>query len=64
MSQEVYYIEEIIAYRVVDGQGQYLIKWVGYDEMTWEPADIIREDDPEIAEMYDAEILLELSRGR
>lgn len=32
-----YEVENILKKRVSKGQVQYLVKWYGYNEMTWEP---------------------------
>ena len=37
-NQEEYEVEEAVDTRLHRGKIQYLIKWVGYDEKTWEPA--------------------------
>ena len=36
--EEEYEVEEAVDARLHRGKIQYLIKWVGYDEKTWEPA--------------------------
>ena len=35
--QERYLVEEILSERVFKGKVQYLVKWIGYNEPTWEP---------------------------
>ena len=36
--QEEYHIEQILEHRIdLEGRYQYRIKWLGYDEITWEP---------------------------
>ena len=33
--EETFSVEEILKHRVIRGQVQYYIKWVGFDEKTW-----------------------------
>ena len=40
----VYLVEDLWDVRVLNGVKQYLVKWDGYDEMTWEPEDNINSD--------------------
>ena len=35
--QDRYLVEEILSERVFKGKVQYLVKWIGYNESTWEP---------------------------
>jgi hypothetical protein len=50
-----YQVERVEDSRVYRNQLQYLIRWTGYDQMTWEPAkdvdrlravDVFHEEDP------------------
>ena len=34
---ERYFVEEILSERQHRGRRQFLVKWIGYDEPTWEP---------------------------
>ncbi|RWS24196.1 chromobox-like protein 5 [Leptotrombidium deliense] len=44
-SDDVYDVEEIKAKRVVSGRTEYLVKWKGYDEESWEPSANILDDE-------------------
>jgi hypothetical protein len=48
-------VERILEKRGEDGEEEYLIEWWGYslDEATWEPAENIREDAPDVVEEYE-----------
>ena len=37
--EEEWLVEKIVSYRIRHGKLQYLVKWTGYNELTWEPAD-------------------------
>ena len=37
--EDEYYIEEILDSQIRRHKLQYLVKWTGYDEPSWEPAD-------------------------
>lgn len=41
--EEEYQIESIQDQRKVRGRQQYLVKWAGYDDPTWEPAEYLAE---------------------
>ena len=32
-----YFVEEILSEQQHRGRRQFLVKWIGYDELTWEP---------------------------
>ena len=51
---ERYVPERIIKHRTRKGQLQYLVKWERYpeDESTWEPADRLQEDVPNLVRIY------------
>lgn len=51
-----YAAEAIRRTRRLKGVQEFEIKWVGYDEHdnTWEPASVIREDDPELVARFEA----------
>ena len=40
---DIYYVERIVDDKKVRGAQKYLIKWVGFDELTWEPASNIQD---------------------
>jgi hypothetical protein len=40
-----YEVEQILNHREVNGKMEYLIKWKGYDEETWEPEQNLHDDD-------------------
>ena len=42
--KNVYSVDNLFDVRVLNGVKQYLVKWDGYDEMTWEPEDNINSD--------------------
>lgn len=47
-SNDIYFIDQLLRMRTKDKEKQYLVKWQGYSERTWEPAsnipsEIIRE---------------------
>jgi len=42
--KNVYLVDNLFDVRVLNGVKQYLVKWEGYDEMTWEPEDNINSD--------------------
>ena len=35
-------VEEILHSKLVRRTLKYLVKWVGYDEITWEPAELLK----------------------
>ena len=41
--QEEYHVDEILDFRMFRRRVQYLVKWVGYDQPTWEPATNLQE---------------------
>ncbi|GES99549.1 DDE-type integrase/transposase/recombinase [Rhizophagus clarus] len=51
---ERYVPERILKHRTRKGQLQYLVKWERYpeDESTWEPADRLQEDVPNLVRIY------------
>ena len=50
-----YTLDYISDTRLVGGVKQYQCKWVGYRAKSWEPADIIEEDDPDAVREFEAE---------
>jgi hypothetical protein len=50
-----YTLDYISDTRLVGGVKQYQCKWVGYRAKSWEPADIIEEDDPGAVREFEAE---------
>ena len=47
-----YVVEEIVDYRVRYRRPQFLVRWEGYDELTWEPAKDLELDAPERVEDF------------
>ena len=45
-------IEKIMNDRINEGNRELSIKWLGFEECTWEPENIIAEDVPEMVEKY------------
>lgn len=52
--EERYAIEAIKGQRMIDGRREYLCKWIGYDEETWEPDDMLKVDVPELIGKFNA----------
>jgi hypothetical protein len=50
-----YTLDYISDTRHVGGVKQYQCKWVGYRAKSWEPADVIEEDDPDAVREFEAE---------
>ena len=50
---ERYTVESIISIRLRGKKVEYLVKWEGYDEATWEDAKQITEDAPEAVREYE-----------
>jgi hypothetical protein len=49
-----YTVKAITSHRTsADGLKEYQVKWVGYRATTWEPARIIQEDAPRVAQAYE-----------
>lgn len=49
-----YTVKAITSHRTsADGSMEYQVKWVGYRATTWEPARIIQEDAPRVAQAYE-----------
>ncbi len=48
-----YEVEQVTHSRIKAGVRQYRVKWVGYDEATWEPASVIEQDAPEEAKQFE-----------
>jgi hypothetical protein len=51
-SFEKYDIEKILDDRYSEENQEVLVQWKGFDEPSWEPESIIREDVPEMLEQY------------
>ena len=47
-----YDIDAIVGHRQFRGRKQYRVRWIGYDEETWEPESMLNEDAPDIVEDY------------
>jgi hypothetical protein len=45
-TSNIYEVEKIDGHRIRNGRLEYLIKWAGYRERTWEPVENLRLDDP------------------
>jgi Chromo (CHRromatin Organisation MOdifier) domain len=67
--QEEYFVEQILDQRVARGRGrggprrlQYLVKWVGYAEPDWQPAENV--EDTEALENYLRQQQQPSGRGR
>jgi hypothetical protein len=45
-------IEKILNDRIVDGKKELSIQWLGFEEATWEPEEVIAEDVPKMVEDY------------
>ena len=43
--EEYYYVEEVLNSRIYRRRLQYLVKWVGYTEPDWQPAENLRRTD-------------------
>ena len=50
-----YDVERITGQRKRKGQLQYKVQWTGYEEQTWEPADMMAEDAPAAVQKFLAE---------
>ncbi|KAL5536505.1 hypothetical protein ACEPAF_327 [Sanghuangporus sanghuang] len=51
--QEEYEVEEILDSRLHRGKLQFLVKWVGYEEATWQPESDVKDNAQEsIQEFY------------
>lgn len=50
---ETYVVEEILDKRKIHNKFHYLIRWKGYEDATWEPADRIKQDVPSIVAEYE-----------
>lgn len=51
-SQE-YDVESIASHRMANGVKQYEVRWVGYPNTSWEPADMMLEDAPDAVKQYE-----------
>jgi hypothetical protein len=51
-TSQKFHVEEILDDRYVEETKQVLVKWLGFDEPTWEPEQVIQEDVPKILESY------------
>jgi hypothetical protein len=52
-SDEVYEVEVILNATEIDGQTLYLVKWVGYEEPTWEPVEHLNNCQEMLQEFID-----------
>ena len=41
--QDFYTVESVLSERRVDGETQFLVKWLNYDDTTWEPVSSLKE---------------------
>ena len=57
-NQQVYEVEAILKRRERAGKSQYLIKWKGFDQNSWEPE---RNIDKQAVKEYDAAVGYSLS---
>lgn len=60
--ENIYSVEAILKKRVMNNQNEYLIKWVGYDECTWEHEDNIL--DKEMIETFEKDSRQKKSNGK
>ena len=44
-------VEEILDSKLIRKTHKYLVRWVGYDELTWEPAELLKHS-PELVHFY------------
>ena len=51
-----YKVEKILDKKTINNQTKYLIKWVGFNETTWEPAYKIKEDVPDLVKAFETPI--------
>jgi hypothetical protein len=53
-AEERYQVKCVIQQRSgANGKAEFLVKWVGYPAPTWEPADTIREDAPDVVQQFE-----------
>ena len=45
-------IQRIIDYKDIDGQKQYKVKWTGYNEITWELKENLKNVKKKVEEYY------------
>ena len=51
--EEEYEVEEIVDSRLHRGKLQFLVKWTGYDEPSWQPeSDVVGNVDEAISDFY------------
>ena len=70
--ETVYMVEDIINMKKLGKKRLFLIKWTGYDDLSWEPEDLLREskDFEEHLEIYldeivnGTKIVLKQNKGR
>ena len=53
VEEKKYDVEAITGQRVSGGVSQYLIKWVGYRQPTWEPAASMSDQIPDMVHEYE-----------
>jgi hypothetical protein len=51
---EQYAVKSIVGKRVTNGKTEYSVKWVGHPAPTWEPADNISADAPDVVRAYES----------
>ena len=55
---KTYNVEKITSHNLIKKKKYYLVKWLGFKEMTWEPAKQLKEDVPEHVKEYEDSIKL------
>lgn len=48
-----YVPEKILGNKIIKRKKHYLVKWRGYDETTWEPANTLKQDVPDMVNKYE-----------
>jgi hypothetical protein len=42
--EKEFYVDKLLKHRIKKGNYEYLVKWIGFDDPTWEPAENILDD--------------------
>lgn len=50
---ETYHVQEILEHKTEKKKKFYLVKWKGFADPTWEPANIIKQDVPDVVKEYE-----------
>ena len=61
-NETVYMVDDIISMKVVRGKREFLIKWAGYKDPSWEPEKLMRESEDFIPHIE--EFLKEVQEGK